>query len=327
MHHNGWLYEPGKWHHAVDYSNGTNFYVRSAAPGTVVHVGWDWWSGNTVVVSHDVGADKDRYRTIYMHMLNGSENDCANSWNTTVPMLASNPDLSSQLANYKNYLTSTTCNKSGSGTPNSSFWGADDDLIQVHPGDIVERGQILGKAGSTGPGGCGCADNGGGSPNTHLHIFFAHRDPTNNLWYTFDPYGIYGPAEYYPTRNDADGASSSTSCTRYPVAWRDGYPQLPVPPTSTKSFKRGDSNGDGKIDISDPISLLGCKFLGAECPHCEDAADSNQDGRIDLSDAVFELNCLFQRQCADVGGTSCRRERTRIGCREYDACSTRLGAD
>ncbi|MBI4605192.1 MAG: hypothetical protein HY721_24775 [Planctomycetes bacterium] len=59
------------------------------------------------------------------------------------------------------------------------------------------------------------------------------------------------------------------------------------------TFLRGDSNDDGRVDIADPIALLGCLFSGTSCPSCQDAADSNDDGKLDLSDAVFALAWLF----------------------------------
>ena len=59
------------------------------------------------------------------------------------------------------------------------------------------------------------------------------------------------------------------------------------------SFRRGDSNIDGKVDIADPVATLGCLFLGEECSSCPDAADGNDDGTLDLSDAVHVLNWLF----------------------------------
>jgi murein DD-endopeptidase MepM/ murein hydrolase activator NlpD len=323
--HNGWLYSPGSWHHAIDYANGKNFNVRAAAPGEVIFVGWDVWSGGTVILSHEAGGEADRYRTIYMHLLNGAEADCNRAWTMTVPWMAGIPDLASEQANFTSYLTDTGCNQNGSGVPQSGWWGTNGDTVPVSVGDFVQRGEILGKAGSTGPGGCGCA-TGGSGPNHHLHIFFARRDPVNDNWYFFDPYGIYGPTECYPTRNDAEGASSATPCARYPVAWLGGRPQLSQPPAQAMSFKRGDSNQDGTVNISDPINLLGCKFLGTECGRCEDAADSNDDGKTDIADAVFVLNCLFQRACPQLALNSCLPDRTTsdgLGCREYQPCERR----
>ena len=80
-------------------------------------------------------------------------------------------------------------------------------------------------AGSTGPGGCGCADDGTTNANTHLHIFSAHRDETDNKWYFFDPYGIYSFPSCYPT---AVNAPINTACARYPIAWKNNSPQYPT---------------------------------------------------------------------------------------------------
>jgi len=319
MWHNGWLYSPGSWHMAIDYLNGANFNVRAAAPGRVIHIGWDWWSGGTVVVSHDVPGDVDRYRTIYMHLLNGAEPDCARAWSETVPLLSS-----PTLEEYQTYLANTNCNENGSGTPDSTHWGTNSDVIDMSLlGEVVQRGEVLGKAGSTGPGGCGCIPSGSG-PNHHLHIFFAHRDPTDDRWYLFDPYGIYGPRECYPSRDDASAGPFATSCARYPVAWLGGTPQIPPPPGTLKFFKRGDSNDDGVLDISDAIFALGCQFLGTECPGCMDSADSNDDGEVDLSDAIYVLNCVFIRFCPPLAGASCAPDPTPtdpIGCESYSQCT------
>jgi hypothetical protein len=59
------------------------------------------------------------------------------------------------------------------------------------------------------------------------------------------------------------------------------------------TFHRGDTNGDGRIDISDPISTFNSLFLGTPAPECHEAADSNDSGILDLSDGLFVLNYLF----------------------------------
>lgn len=88
------------------------------------------------------------------------------------------------------------------------------------PGQQVARGAFLGWCGNAGPGGKREA----GGPNTHLHIFWARRDPSNNEWYFFDPYGVYALPDCY-----AAGVTDATTgpCVRYPVAWKDGKPQYP----------------------------------------------------------------------------------------------------
>jgi hypothetical protein len=69
--HGIWRYGDGNWHHAGDYGRGDEtFRILACAAGRVIHVGWDNWSGNTVIVSHDVDGVQDAYRTIYMHLRN-----------------------------------------------------------------------------------------------------------------------------------------------------------------------------------------------------------------------------------------------------------------
>lgn len=61
------------------------------------------------------------------------------------------------------------------------------------------------------------------------------------------------------------------------------------------TFLRGDANRDSRLDIADPIALLGRLFLGdaSGALPCDDAADANDDGRIDISDPVAVLGFLF----------------------------------
>jgi hypothetical protein len=105
--------------------------------------------------------------------------------------------------------------------PKADWWGTEAQKIDISLlGKTVAAGQVIAWAGSTGPGGCGCMTNGSG-PNTHLHIFFAHEDDTDNRWYFIDPYGIYSYPDCYPKA--VDGASTN-SCARYPVSWKNGQP-------------------------------------------------------------------------------------------------------
>ena len=45
------------------------------------------------------------------------------------------------------------------------------------------------------------------------------------------------------------------------------------PAGAAMSFFRGEVNADGGLNISDPVYMLVCMFLGSECPTCADAAD------------------------------------------------------
>ncbi len=89
------------------------------------------------------------------------------------------------------------------------------------------------------------------------------------------------------------------------------------------SFKRGDSNADGTVNIADPVHVLGFLFTGGSSPVCRDASDANDDGKIDLSDALWTLGFLF------VGGPAppepfgaCGLDPTEdaLDCREYASC-------
>jgi hypothetical protein len=157
----------------------------------------------------------DAYRTIYMHLRNGATNDGNAAWNVTVPTLDGD-----NLTQYVTHLNETGCPQNGPRNLDAAHWGSDSEVIPVTPGQQVARGQVLARAGNTGPGG----KRGSGGPNTHLHIFFARRDRTNDEWYLFDPYGVYALPDCY-----AAGVTDATSgpCVRYPVAWQGGRPQYP----------------------------------------------------------------------------------------------------
>ena len=62
-------------------------------------------------------------------------------------------------------------------------------------------------------------------------------------------------------------------------------------------FRRGEVNGDGSLDVSDPVCLLSYLFVGeGPCsrPPCLDALDANDDGSIEISDPIVLLSFLFR---------------------------------
>jgi formylglycine-generating enzyme required for sulfatase activity len=72
------------------------------------------------------------------------------------------------------------------------------------------------------------------------------------------------------------------------VATRAGAVAVPT-------FRRGDANDDGGIDLSDAIFVLRFLFSGGgTAPSCPDAADANDDGSPDLGDPIFLLNYQFR---------------------------------
>ncbi len=58
------------------------------------------------------------------------------------------------------------------------------------------------------------------------------------------------------------------------------------------AFVRGDGNGDGAIDIADPIFNLDYLFSGGSS-FCADSQDTNDDGAIDIADPIYNLAFLF----------------------------------
>ncbi|MFN0059610.1 MAG: chlorophyllase/cutinase-like alpha/beta fold protein [Planctomycetota bacterium] len=63
---------------------------------------------------------------------------------------------------------------------------------------------------------------------------------------------------------------------------------------ATWTFVRGDLNGNGALELADPVGLLTYLFIaGASQPACFDAADVNDDGQLGLSDAVQLLAYLY----------------------------------
>lgn len=59
------------------------------------------------------------------------------------------------------------------------------------------------------------------------------------------------------------------------------------------TFRRADSDGNGRVNLTDPIFILNYLFISGPAPRCSDAADANDDSRLNLTDAVYTLNYLF----------------------------------
>ncbi len=60
------------------------------------------------------------------------------------------------------------------------------------------------------------------------------------------------------------------------------------------AFRRGDSNDDGNVNLSDALSILGFLFLGGDPSGCRKTADANDNGTINSTDVVTVLNYLFR---------------------------------
>jgi pimeloyl-ACP methyl ester carboxylesterase len=89
-------------------------------------------------------------------------------------------------------------------------------------------------------------------------------------------------------------------------------------------FRRGDTNNDDQINISDAITLLSALFVDNRPLPCESAADSTDDGVLNISDAIRILSFLFigGSQIPEPSG-NCGFERTEdtLSCESTVPCS------
>ena len=59
------------------------------------------------------------------------------------------------------------------------------------------------------------------------------------------------------------------------------------------SFQRGDVDGNGALEITDPVSNLAFQFLGTFEPSCADGLDFDDNGRIEFTDPMGNLPHQF----------------------------------
>jgi hypothetical protein len=89
-------------------------------------------------------------------------------------------------------------------------------------------------------------------------------------------------------------------------------------------FRRGDSNSDGKVDISDAIATLGFLFTGdPPVLSCHKTADADDGGQLDISDGVYILSFLFLGTAAPLDpfpGCGHGASSDPLPCDSYDKC-------
>jgi hypothetical protein len=94
------------------------------------------------------------------------------------------------------------------------------------------------------------------------------------------------------------------------------------PPSTRPRFRRGDVGGDGRVQITDAIGILGHIFR-RETISCRKAADANDDGRVNLVDVLDVLGLLFRNGDALPEPTvGCGEDPTEDGltCETPEAC-------
>lgn len=92
-----------------------------------------------------------------------------------------------------------------------------------------------------------------------------------------------------------------------------------------ESFRRGDVDGNGVLDLSDPLASLSYQFLGQFEPNCLEALDWSNDGSIDLSDPIASLTHQFLGGETPVApGLDCGLdpdEEVGLGCEGPTSCT------
>ncbi|MEM7233838.1 MAG: hypothetical protein AAF517_16800, partial [Planctomycetota bacterium] len=93
------------------------------------------------------------------------------------------------------------------------------------------------------------------------------------------------------------------------------------PPTS---FRRGDADATGRVDITDGIYIFSFLFLGGERPSCMEAADADFSGTLNITDGIFLLGFLFIGGALppEPGPVECGPipEGAVLGCELYPNC-------
>lgn len=108
----------------------------------------------------------------------------------------------------------------------------------------------------------------------------------------------------------------------------DGSIFLTIEPVPT--FRRGDTNDDGEIDISDPFRLASRLFAQGDALTCEDAGDADDSGALGIPDILLILDYLFsdgdppEAPFPDCGGDAPTIEEDTDGllCESQAVCET-----
>jgi hypothetical protein len=135
------------------------------------------------------------------------------------------------------------------------------------------------------------------------------RTPIDFSWDVFSPSAKYrlqvdDDSNFTSTNNDltvdSNGVTVSGLNDQVKYYWRvAGVSDCPNNPwSSTRSFtacafKPGDADGNGFINISDVVFLIGYIFSGGAAPMPLQAGDANCDAFVTISDAVFLINFIF----------------------------------
>jgi len=139
------------------------------------------------------------------------------------------------------------------------------------------------------------ADDGG-----KTHATWTNGDPSDFIDVYIDgaPRSFIGTISGGQTTVTVDGTRAADAIVLqfFKLAGGRGYGSEPIvcrPAVAGNAFLRGNTNGDGSVDLSDAVYLLGNLFSGRPAPPCEASAFINDDAAKDISDAIYLLAHLF----------------------------------
>ncbi len=103
-----------------------------------------------------------------------------------------------------------------------------------------------------------------------------------------------------------DFASFSATVNEFTFDVVSGFPK----------FVRGDSDHDGRVEMSDITHLIEYLYLGKGEPQCQAAADSNDDNHIDISDILHLIGIMYLGYPTYAPGLNCGTDNktTRKSC-------------
>lgn len=127
--------------------------------------------------------------------------------------------------------------------------------------------------------------------------------PSGSSWFFHRgreaPPASWKEPEFEPTPKITPVFFQQAGTYRYRLEVSDGHAldeaevAVEVLPGSDASFRRGDANDSGTVDLSDAVYVLRWLFENAPPPRCTDAADANDSAEVDISDPIALLLWLF----------------------------------
>ena len=90
-------------------------------------------------------------------------------------------------------------------------------------------------------------------------------------------------------------------------------------------FRRGDTDDNGTVGLTDAVGILNFLFTGGAEPTCLESADADDNGAVQLTDAVRILTFLFAGGAAlpPPGPEPCGADpegAPQLGCESYTNC-------